>query len=67
MFGLWGSVENIVLAVAFDVLKIPSGTKEWCLIGGLAFLTFLGQCAIILAMKAEVRESGSIYEFLRHN
>lgn len=53
MFGLWGSIENIVLALAFDVLKVPVGAKEWSLIAGLAILTFVGQCAIILAMKAE--------------
>lgn len=46
-------MENIILAVVFDVLKIPVGLEEWILITGLAVLTFLGQCAIILAMKAE--------------
>ncbi|CAL8110064.1 unnamed protein product [Orchesella dallaii] len=53
MFGLWGTVENIVLAFALHVFKSPSGLKEWGLIGTLALLTFIGQCAIILAMKAE--------------
>lgn len=53
LFGFWGSIEMFILALAFQVLKVPSGYKEWSLILGLAFLTFLGQCAIILAMKAE--------------
>jgi len=53
VFGLWGTIEMLVLAVLFDALKAPLGPKETGLVAGLAVLTFLGQYAIVYAMKSE--------------
>jgi drug/metabolite transporter (DMT)-like permease len=51
--GVWGTVEMLILALMFDALSVPKGMEEIGLVCGLASLTFLGQCAIVLAMKAE--------------
>lgn len=53
MFGVWGTFENLGLALVFSVLNVPNSLGEWGLVGALASFTFTGQCAIILAMKAE--------------
>jgi drug/metabolite transporter (DMT)-like permease len=53
LFGLWGSLETLSLALIFQVFSLPSSYKEWGLAATLAGLTFVGQCAIVLAMKSE--------------
>ncbi|CAG7834662.1 unnamed protein product [Allacma fusca] len=70
-FGSWGTVENLVLAVAFGVFSLPRGTYDWLLASALASLTFFGQIAIIMALKCEqtgpvslVRTCDVIFGFL---
>jgi len=53
MFGLWGVTENLSLAIGFNVFNKPEGSEEWLLVCALAVLTFVGQVAIVCAMKAE--------------
>jgi drug/metabolite transporter (DMT)-like permease len=52
-FGSWGTFENFGLALIFGVLSWPNCYKDWLAAFCLASLTFVGQMAIILAMKHE--------------
>jgi hypothetical protein len=47
-----GVTENLSLAID-NVFNKPDGTEEWLLVGALAVLTFVGQVAIVCAMKVE--------------
>lgn len=51
MFGVWGTFENLFLAILFSAMNVPNTLGEWGLVAALASFTFFGQCAIILAMK----------------
>jgi drug/metabolite transporter (DMT)-like permease len=53
MLGVYGTFEMLILAILFNVLNIPNSLNEWGLVATLATFTFFGQCAIIMAMKAE--------------
>ncbi|CAG7838633.1 unnamed protein product [Allacma fusca] len=52
-YGLWGSIETIIPALILGLFSFPEGKVEWALAVVLVVFTFLGQCAIIMALKAE--------------
>ena len=41
-FGVWGTIENLVIALFLGVLALPYNEMDWWLAAGLIILSFFG-------------------------
>lgn len=54
VYGLLGTVSCLLLCWKEDELELPQTMQHWFCAGGIAFLTFLGQNALTLALQYEL-------------